>query len=57
MHYEGKLRLRSNDVSYCLREVVTKAGLTVCFFLQMLLSHFLLLWNFCNALTLKDEID
>ena len=57
MHYEGKLRLRSNDVSYCLREVVTKADLTVCFFLQMLLSHFLLLWNFCNAVTLKDEID
>jgi hypothetical protein len=29
MHYEGKLKLSSHDTSYCLTEVVTKAGLTV----------------------------
>ena len=27
---ERKLELRSHNVSYCLKEVVTKAGLTVC---------------------------
>ena len=29
MHCEGKLKLRSHNTSYCLTEVVTKAGLTV----------------------------
>jgi len=29
MHYEEKLKLRSHNTSYCLIEVVTKAGLTV----------------------------
>jgi hypothetical protein len=29
MHCEGKLKLRSHTTSYCLIEVVTKAGLTV----------------------------
>ena len=29
MHFEGKLKLRSHNTSYCLIEVVTKAGLTV----------------------------
>ena len=29
MHCEGKLKLRSHNISYCLIEVVTKAGLTV----------------------------
>jgi hypothetical protein len=29
MYYEGKLKLRSHNTSYCLIEVVTKAGLTV----------------------------
>ena len=29
MHCEGKLKLRSHNTSYCLIEVVTKAGLTV----------------------------
>jgi len=31
MHYEEKLKLRSHNTSYCLIEVVTKAGLTVHF--------------------------
>jgi hypothetical protein len=29
MHCDGKLKLRSHTTSYCLIEVVTKAGLTV----------------------------
>jgi len=29
MQCEGKLKLRSHNTSYCLIEVVTKAGLTV----------------------------
>ena len=29
MHCEGKLKLRSRNTSYCLIEVVTKAGLIV----------------------------
>jgi len=29
MHSGGKLKLRSHNTSYCLIEVVTKAGLTV----------------------------
>jgi hypothetical protein len=29
MHCEGKLKLMSYNTSYCLIEVVTKAGLTV----------------------------
>jgi hypothetical protein len=29
MHCEGKLKLKSHNTSYCLIEVVTKAGLTV----------------------------
>jgi hypothetical protein len=29
MHCEGKYKLRSHNTSYCLIEVVTKAGLTV----------------------------
>ena len=29
MHCEGKLNLKSHNTSYCLIEVVTKAGLTV----------------------------
>jgi hypothetical protein len=29
MHCEGKLKLRSHNTSYCLIEVVTKAGWTV----------------------------
>jgi len=29
MHCEGKLRLRSYNTSYCLIEVISKAGLTV----------------------------
>ena len=29
MHCEGKLKLRSQNSSYCLLEVVTKTGLTV----------------------------
>jgi len=29
MHCEGKLKLKSQNTSYCLTEVVTKAGLTV----------------------------
>jgi hypothetical protein len=29
MHCEGKFKLRSHNTSYCLIEVVTKAGLTV----------------------------
>jgi len=29
IHCEGKLKLRSHNTSYCLIEVVTKAGLTV----------------------------
>jgi hypothetical protein len=29
MHCEGKFKLRSHKTSYCLKEVVTKAGLTV----------------------------
>jgi len=29
MHCEGKAKVRSHDTSYCLIEVVTKAGLTV----------------------------
>ena len=29
MYYEGKLKLMSNNTSYCLIQVVTKAGLTV----------------------------
>jgi hypothetical protein len=29
MHCEGKLKLRSHNTSYCLIEVVTKAGLNV----------------------------
>ena len=29
MHYEGKLKVRSHNTSYCELEVVTKAGLTV----------------------------
>jgi hypothetical protein len=28
MHCEGKKKLRSHNTSYCLIEVVTKAGLT-----------------------------
>ena len=28
MHCEGKFKLRSHNISYCLIEVVTKAGLT-----------------------------
>jgi hypothetical protein len=28
MHCEGKIKLRSHNTSYCLVEVVTKAGLT-----------------------------
>ena len=30
MHCEVKLKLRSQNSSYCLLEVVTKTGLTVC---------------------------
>jgi len=30
MYCVGKLTLRSDNASYCLIEVVTKAGLTVC---------------------------
>ena len=29
MHCEGKLILRSHNISHCLIEVVTKAGLTI----------------------------
>jgi len=29
MHYEGKPKLSSHNTSYCLIEVVAKAGLTV----------------------------
>jgi len=29
MHCEGKQKLRSNTSSYCLIDMVTKAGLTV----------------------------
>jgi hypothetical protein len=29
MHCEGKLKLRSHNTSYCLIEMVCKAGLTV----------------------------
>jgi hypothetical protein len=29
MYCEGKLKLRSHNTSYCLIDVVTKAGLTV----------------------------
>jgi len=29
MNYEGQLRLGSHNASYCLREVVTKAGLSL----------------------------
>jgi len=28
MNFEGKLKLKSHNASYCLIEVVTKAGLT-----------------------------
>jgi len=31
MHCEGKLKLTSHNTSYCLIEVVTKAGLTILF--------------------------
>jgi len=31
MHCEGKLNLKSHNTSYCLIEVVTKAGLTKSF--------------------------
>jgi len=34
MHSEGKLKLRSYNTSYCLIEVVTKAGLTVYYILN-----------------------
>jgi hypothetical protein len=33
MHCEGKLKLRLHNASYCLRQVVTKAGLTVVWYL------------------------
>ena len=46
MHYEGKLRLRSNDVSYCLREVVTKADLTVCCFFANVTESFFVVVEF-----------
>jgi len=43
MHFEGKLILWSHNTSYCLREVVTKAGLTVyiacIFFMINLMKH------------------
>ena len=29
MHLEGKLKWKSHNTSYCLIEVVTKAGITV----------------------------
>ena len=29
MHYEGKLKLRSYNTSYWLKEVITKTGVTV----------------------------
>jgi len=29
MYWEGKLKLKSHNTSYCLIEVVTKVGLTV----------------------------
>jgi hypothetical protein len=29
MHWEGKLKLKLHNTSYCLTEVVTQAGLTV----------------------------
>jgi hypothetical protein len=36
MQCEGKLKLRSHTTSYCLTEVVTKAGLTLHFYLTVL---------------------
>jgi len=38
MQCEGKLKLRSYNTSYCLIEVVTKAGLTVYIFMVVDLS-------------------
>jgi hypothetical protein len=38
MYCEGKLKLRSNNASYCLIEVVTKAGLTM--HTRPVLKHF-----------------
>ena len=34
MHCEGKSKLRSHYTSYCLIDVVTKAGLTVFYYLS-----------------------
>jgi len=33
MQYEGKSKLRSHNTSYCLIEVITKAGLNVLIYL------------------------
>jgi hypothetical protein len=38
MHCEGKLKLKSHNTSYCLIEVVTKAGLTVHIYIQKKIS-------------------
>jgi hypothetical protein len=47
MHCEGKLQLRSHNTSYCLIEVVTKAGLTV---LPLMLWVWVLLgWGVLNT--------
>jgi len=36
MQCEGKLKLRSHNTSYCLIEVVTKAGLTLYIYINVL---------------------
>jgi hypothetical protein len=42
MHCEGKLNLKSHNTSYCLIEVVTKAGLTVSPFVHYITGSIIL---------------
>jgi len=62
LHNEGKLKLRSHNTSYCLLQVVTKAGLTVydeviIIIIVIILSYLTLLQVVTKAgLTVYDEV-
>jgi hypothetical protein len=51
MHCEGKFKLRSHNTSYCLIEVVSKAGLIVFIFVFQFVLNVLVLYDVQRQIT------
>jgi hypothetical protein len=55
MHCEGKLKLKSHNTSYCLIEVVTKAGLTVSPFVHYITQQVLTVHSFYQPMKCNNS--